>query len=126
MRDVKREVSVHSRRPQGMSTSIALQLLGHLTSPSQAALREEQSRQLENILAQLSSNDQEILQLRHFEELTNKEVAEVLDIQEKAASIRYVRALKRLKDAINNATASYDHLHEFSDKSTQSDDSTSS
>jgi RNA polymerase sigma-70 factor (ECF subfamily) len=41
--------------------------------------------------------DQEVLALRHFEELTNSEVAEVLGIQQKAASIRYVRALKRLK-----------------------------
>jgi RNA polymerase sigma-70 factor (ECF subfamily) len=37
------------------------------------------------------------LALRHFEELSNSEVAEVLGIQQKAASIRYVRALKRLK-----------------------------
>ena len=41
--------------------------------------------------------DREVLALRHFEELGNREVAEVLGIQEKAASIRYVRALKRLK-----------------------------
>ncbi len=42
--------------------------------------------------------DREVLALRHFEELTNSEVAEVLGIQQKAASIRYVRALRRLKD----------------------------
>jgi RNA polymerase sigma-70 factor (ECF subfamily) len=40
--------------------------------------------------------DREVLALRHFEELTNSEVAEVLGIQQKAASIRYVRAVKRL------------------------------
>ena len=44
--------------------------------------------------------DREVLALRHFEELTNSEVAEVLEIQQKAASIRYVRALKRLKDVL--------------------------
>ena len=44
--------------------------------------------------------DREVLALRHFEELTNSEVAEVLGIQQKAASIRYVRALKRLKDVV--------------------------
>ena len=41
--------------------------------------------------------DREVLVLRHFEELANSEVAEVLGIEQKAASIRYVRAIERLK-----------------------------
>jgi len=41
--------------------------------------------------------DREVLLLRHFEELSNKEAADVLGIQENAASNRYVRALTRLK-----------------------------
>jgi RNA polymerase sigma-70 factor (ECF subfamily) len=41
--------------------------------------------------------DREVLLLRHFEELSNKEAAAVLGIQENAASNRYVRALTRLK-----------------------------
>ena len=41
--------------------------------------------------------DREVLALRHFEELGNSEVAEVLGIQQKAASIRYIRAVKRLR-----------------------------
>ena len=45
--------------------------------------------------------DQEILALRHFEELGNNEVAEVLGIEPKAASIRYIRALKRLKEILS-------------------------
>jgi RNA polymerase sigma-70 factor (ECF subfamily) len=71
--------------------------LGQLTSPSQAAMRQERARQLEESLASMDPIDQEVLALRHFEELSNSEVAEVLGIQQKAASIRYVRAIKRLK-----------------------------
>ena len=41
--------------------------------------------------------DREVLILRHFEELTNGEVAELLGLQVKAASIRYVRAVARLR-----------------------------
>ena len=44
--------------------------------------------------------DREILTLRHFEELSNNETAQVLGIAKTAASNRYVRALKRLKDIL--------------------------
>ncbi|HZU36496.1 MAG TPA: sigma factor-like helix-turn-helix DNA-binding protein [Gemmataceae bacterium] len=39
--------------------------------------------------------------LRHFEMLTNEETAHVLGIAKSAASNRYVRALKRLKDLLS-------------------------
>ncbi len=98
MRSVRREVSIHDGyNRQATSASMAIQLLGRLTSPSRAAMRAELSQQLEAALADMDPVDQEVLALRHFEELTNSEVAEVLGIQQKAASIRYVRALKRLR-----------------------------
>ena len=100
MRDAGREVSMHARMPQATSISLAAQLLGRLTSPSQAALRDELAVQLEHALAQMEEIDQEVLALRHFEELSNREVAEVLNIQQKAASIRYVRAIARLKNVL--------------------------
>ncbi len=101
MRDAKREFSIFSGQHCGpASTSLALQLLGRLTSPSRVAMREETARQLEQAVNGMEPIDREILTLRHFEQLSNKEVAEVLGIQPKAASIRYVRALTRLKDII--------------------------
>ena len=102
MRDARREVSVERHAfPQATSVSLASQLLGHLTSPSQAAMRAEVSDQLEQAIAQMDPIDREILALRHFEELTNNEVAQALNIQVKAASIRYVRALKRLQEVLS-------------------------
>jgi RNA polymerase sigma-70 factor (ECF subfamily) len=101
MRNAAREVSLHGAAyPQATSISLAAHLLGSLTSPSQAAMREEVSFQLEEALESMSEIDREVLALRHFEELTNSEVAEVLGIQQKAASIRYVRAIARLKDIL--------------------------
>jgi RNA polymerase sigma-70 factor (ECF subfamily) len=95
-----REVPIHGRfaaYPDATSASIAGELMAQLTPPSHAARRAETASRLELALEGMERIDREVLVLRHFEELTNGEVAEVLGIQPKAASIRYVRAVARLK-----------------------------
>ena len=94
-RSIYQEVSLAS--PGGTSISIAALLVGNLTSPSQAVIREERLVKLREALESMDEVDREVLALRHFEELSNSEVAEVLGLQKTAASNRYVRALKRLK-----------------------------
>jgi len=98
-RDACRDVSIHvyAYSSQATSTCIAIELAGNQASPSEAAIRREMSDQLERAIESMDPIDREILALRHFEELTNGEVAQVLGIQQKAASIRYVRALSRLR-----------------------------
>jgi RNA polymerase sigma-70 factor (ECF subfamily) len=83
-------------------------LLGHLTSPSQAAMRAELADRMRQALEQMDDVDREVLALRHFEELSNSEVAEALGIQQKAASIRYVRALRRLKGMLTQVPGVFD------------------
>ena len=101
MRDARRDQSIFSGRHYGLaSASLVLQLLGKFTSPSKAAMRDETARQLEEAIHGMDPINRDVLTLRHFEQLANKEVAEVLGIQPKAASIRYIRALARLKDVI--------------------------
>jgi RNA polymerase sigma-70 factor, ECF subfamily len=99
-RDAGRELSVHARIPmQGATTaSIASLLIGDLTSPSGVIMRAEAIEQLETSIDGMDPIDREVLVLRHFEMLSNTETAAVLDITPKAASIRYVRAIRRLKD----------------------------
>ena len=75
-------------------------MLGHLTSPSQAALRTELAQQIDAALAGMSDIDREMLALRHFEELTNSEAAQVLNMTAQAASMRYVRAISRLRQVL--------------------------
>ncbi len=100
-RDARRDVSLAPRdHPCATSTSLAFQLMGNLTSPSQAAMRAELHERIEQAIERMDELDREVLALRHFEELTNAETAEVLQIQQKAASMRYMRALGRLKDIL--------------------------
>jgi RNA polymerase sigma-70 factor (ECF subfamily) len=100
MRDAEREESIQQRLSEGTSMSLSYHLLAHLTSPSHAAARAELAALVEEALAGMSETDREVLALRHFEELTNNEVSEVLGIERKAASIRYVRALSRLRTVL--------------------------
>lgn len=97
-RDANREVSIqHRAGSPGSSLSLAAQLVGNLTSPSQAAIRDELLEELRVAFDSMDEIDREVLTLRHFEELSNNEVAEILGLQKSAASNRYVRALKRLR-----------------------------
>lgn len=101
MRDAAQEVSLCRGGPPAASThSLANLLLGRLTSPSQAAVRAERQLRLQEALNGMDPLDREILALRHFEELSNAECATVLDLTKTAASNRYIRALKRLKEIL--------------------------
>jgi len=100
-RDAACEVAIESQPyAQATSASVAIQLVGIFTSPSRAAARADMLSLVQTAIEQMDSIDREVLALRHFEELTNSEVAETLGIEQKAASIRYVRALRRLKEIL--------------------------
>ncbi len=102
-RDARREVSFHHGSvPGATSAALAAQLLGHLTRPSEAAVRAERKIQLQTALNAMDPIDREVLALRHFEQLTVSEAAAVLGIKEKAAGMRYVRALRRLKEILTS------------------------
>lgn len=73
-----------------------------ISSPRTHLVRLERQALARRILEELPATDREILELRHFEELSNNECAAVLEIAPKAASIRYVRALKRFQDLLKD------------------------
>ncbi len=108
MRDADRERSIQARLADGTSFTMTFHLLGRVTSPSKAAVRAELSSLVTKALEEMNEIDREVLALRHFEELTNKEAAEVLGIEQKAASIRYVRALARLKEVLGKVPGFFD------------------
>src|SRR4051794_3872924 len=98
MRAAGREVSMDAQMPEASSAALAAHLLGHDTQPSEAAARAERKRLLQDALGLMDPLDREILALRHFEQLSNAEAAAVLGVKESAASKRYARAVKRLKE----------------------------
>jgi RNA polymerase sigma-70 factor (ECF subfamily) len=100
-RNAGQEIALHrSPMPQATSVSLAEMLLGRLTSPTQAAQRAEVRILLQEALNGMDPIDREVLTLRHFEELTNAEVAQVLGLTKTAASNRYIRALERLREIL--------------------------
>jgi RNA polymerase sigma-70 factor, ECF subfamily len=101
MRDACREVSLYrGAMPEASSAALAAQLLGHASQPSEAAVRTEVKIRLQEALNVMDPIDREVISLRHFEQLTPAETAHVLGIKEKAAGMRYLRALRRLKDIL--------------------------
>jgi RNA polymerase sigma-70 factor, ECF subfamily len=103
MRDAGQEVSLHRGPfPRANSVSLAAQLLGKLTSASKAAIRAEHKLIVQDTLNSMDPIDREVLALRHFEHLSNDETAQVLGLTKSAASNRYIRALKRLKEILSS------------------------
>jgi RNA polymerase sigma-70 factor (ECF subfamily) len=103
MRSVTQEVArADGSFAAASAESMAGQLVSHMTSPSQAAMRRETQDRLRAALDEMDPLDREVLALRHFEELGNSEVAQVLGISKDAASKRHVRALKRLREVLSS------------------------
>jgi RNA polymerase sigma-70 factor (ECF subfamily) len=101
IRDAGREVALYQgSSPEASSTALAARLLGREARPSEAAMRAELVLRLEAALNSMDPLDREVLVLRHFEQLSNGEAAQVLNIQPSAASKRYIRALRRLKETL--------------------------
>jgi RNA polymerase sigma-70 factor (ECF subfamily) len=101
-RDAGREISLQRRAgPEASSAALAsMLLLGENTSPTQAAVRAERLIAVQEALAALDPIDREVVALRHFEQLSRVETAQVLGIREEAAAKRYIRAIRRLKDIL--------------------------
>jgi RNA polymerase sigma-70 factor (ECF subfamily) len=82
------------------STVLTRQLVADQTSPSQGAVRAEVCARVTEAVARLAEEDREVLLLRHFEGLSNLETAQALGLTPSGASMRYGRALARLKDVL--------------------------
>ena len=75
-----------------------------ITSPVSRVDRDERHAILRNALAAMPENDRAILVMRHFDGMGNAECAAALGIDQKAASMRYVRALERLQQKLTEVS----------------------
>jgi RNA polymerase sigma-70 factor (ECF subfamily) len=100
-RSVDREQALAA--PRGYDQS-SIQLAGLLSdqalTPEAAALQQEMARRVEAAVSRLEERDSEIIVMRHYEHLSNQEIAHALNLTEPAASMRYLRAIRRLKEIL--------------------------
>ena len=102
LRDADREVTLHrGGLPEADSMSLAAHLLGQLTTPSQAAVKAETRLIVQDALNNMDPTDREVLALKHFEQLSTSEIAEVLGMSKAGAGSRYLRAIKRLREILS-------------------------
>jgi RNA polymerase sigma-70 factor (ECF subfamily) len=101
MRDAKLERPLEAPCWSDDSAALCAHLTAGLTRPSVAAVRSEVQVRLAEALDTMDPTDREVLVMRHFEQLSNMEAAQVLGIQERAAAKRYLRALERLKTILS-------------------------
>lgn len=104
-RDVRRQEREAPAMPDVSVVAIVDRLAGVFTSPTEGVERTELRERVAALLAEMGEIDRDVLCMRHFEELSNDEVAYELGIGKHAASKRYIRALRRLREQVGDGQA---------------------
>jgi len=102
-RSLDRERPLDVRLPRDRSTrNLTLQLYDRELTPAAAATWRELKRRFEEACRALEPQHQEIVVMRHFEQLSNSEAALALGLSPQAASMRYLRAIRRLRELLDD------------------------
>jgi RNA polymerase sigma-70 factor (ECF subfamily) len=96
-RNVQQEASLDCNK---LASKAGQELMDHGPSPSAMAARNEDKELVDRALAELSQNDQDIIQLHHMEQQGFSAIARLLEISEDAAQKRFARAILRLQARI--------------------------
>ena len=99
-RSVDRERSLDVSYADQSSLNLAAQLADAELTPAAATIRRELEQRFLTALSQLDEEDREIMLMRHCEHLGNSEVAAALGLTPPAAGMRYLRAVRRLRDVL--------------------------
>ena len=98
-RTVEHEVPL---MPVDNSAEFVSSLIGKLPSPSQELARVELAEQLRAALGRLNAEERDLILWRHFEQLSARDMAQLLHITEAAANKRYIRAVERLRKILQD------------------------
>ncbi len=106
----RRSVDREQRVAAGSSERSSLNLDGVLAdgqlTPAAASIRREIEQRFLTALQELGDDDRDIILMRHQEHLTNSEVAEALGLSQPAAGMRYLRALRKLREVLGETSSS--------------------
>lgn len=80
---------------------LAAQIWDRELTPAAAATVRELQQRFAEAVEKLDEQDREVVLMRHFEQLSNGEVAEALGLTAPAASMRYLRAMRRLRELLD-------------------------
>lgn len=106
-RSIDREQPMVAPGGQDHSTiELAARLCDPALTPAAMATQKEIAAQVEKAVYQLKGNDREMILMRHYEQMSNLETAEALGLTEPAASMRYLRALRRLRTILDEQLSS--------------------
>lgn len=100
-RSLDREQSL--QRPATVDAStldLAAQIWDQELTPASAAVRHELEQRFQRALDELNEMDRDVVLMRHVEHLSNQEVALALGLSDSAASMRYLRAMRRLRKVL--------------------------
>lgn len=105
-RSIDREQSIDARgAPDHSTLDLAIQLCDPAMTPAAVATQREIAEKVEAAIGRLEENDREVILMRHYEHLSNLEIAEVLGLNPPAASMRYLRAVRRLRTLLEEEDA---------------------
>ena len=100
-RDIDREQPIQAVAGPDQSTmDLAVQLCDPALTPATQATQREISEKVEQAIAELDEQDRDVILMRHYEHLSNLEIAEILQLTPPAASMRYLRAVRRLRERL--------------------------
>lgn len=104
-RSAKRSVQREQLLTDHSSLLLAQAFCASGDAPGEIVLRQELQDRVEAAVQRMPSASREILIMRHLEELSYREIGQLLDIAETAARQRYGRALVRLRLELSNEEA---------------------
>ncbi len=99
-RSVDREQQFVAGNEQQSTVDLVAQLRDPQHGPASQVADKELAKIVEAAIAELEDQDCEIVIMRHYEHLSNQEIAQALNLSEPAASMRYLRAIRRLREVL--------------------------